>query len=581
MLSGDVPLPRESTKRGNLVEKAIGDQDGSGGARDTPAQEFDFDWVIIGSGFGGSVAALRLSEKGYRVAVIERGRRYEDRDLPTSTSDLERFVWAPSKGLYGIMRGTRFRHVVSSAQTGLGGGSLMYGGVLFRAQDGFYKDPQWRGLASWEESLSPHYTEAERMLGVQKAPWESVSMGLTKAVAERFGDADSFALAPTGVFFGAPGKTVDDPYFGGEGPARTGCTRCGECMVGCRTGAANRLTKNYLWFAEKNNAKVIAEQEVVDVVPLGGLDGSDGYRVVSEQRGGHDNLLRSEFTTRGVVFAGGAVATNELLADCKHRGSLPRISDRLGHLVRTNSESVLSVLFPKDLETWRDVTASSRAMIDGDTQIEFLTLGPNADSRGKAFTVLTGNGPRPVRLAKWVGSVIRHPRRWRATRKQAGWSTRTLQMLVMQPRDNAIRFRAKKQRSGDGYRLVSQVDRSRPAPTYIEAGHKVAAWLAERTGGVAESSVWEAFHNIPQTAHMLGGAVIGADTSTGVIDTNLRVFGYQNMIVCDAAALPANPGVNPALTITALAEYAMERVPTNGAFPGRDVGVVSSSPQRR
>lgn len=523
------------------------------------AAAHDFDWVVIGSGFGGSVAALRLAEKGYRVAVIERGRRYEDRDLPASTAD-PRYTWAPKRGHYGIMRGILFRHVVTASQTGVGGGSLMYGGVLFRAQRGFYDDPQWRGLAPWEETLAPHFAKAEHMLGVQKAPWESVSMELTKRLAESLGVQDTFALAPTGVFFGEPGKTVGDPYFGGEGPARTGCTRCGECMVGCRTGAANRLTKNYLWFAEKRGVRIIAEQEVVDVAPLGAADGSGGYRIVAARRAPDNYGERSTFSARGVVFAGGAVATNELLANCKHRGSLPGISDRLGDLVRTNSEAVLGVVFPKDIETWRDVTASSRLLLDGDTQIELLTNGPNADSRNALLTVLTGPGPMPVRWAKWMAAIMRSPRGWRMTRQRAGSSARTLQMLVMQPRDNAIRFRAKKRRSG-GYRLVTATDPERPAPTYLEVGHRAAARIAELTGGIAVSSVFEAFGNIPQTAHILGGAAIGSDANTGVIDAQLRAFGYQNMIVCDAAALPANPGVNPALTITALAEYAMEHVP--------------------
>ncbi|SDZ47669.1 cholesterol oxidase [Herbiconiux ginsengi] len=522
---------------------------------------FDFDWLVVGSGFGGSVAALRLTEKGYRVGVIERGRRYEDDDLPRSASDHERYDWNPRKGLYGIMRPALFRHVVSAAQTGVGGGSLMYGGVLFRAQPAFYDDPQWQRLGSWEATLAPHYATAERMLGVRTAPWDSTTMSLSREVAAHFGTPESFALSPTGVFFGEPGKTVPDPYFGGEGPDRTGCRRCGECMVGCHTGAANRLTKNYLWFAEKSRARIIAEQEVVDVAPLGALDGADGYRVTVESRNSAHNDVRSDFTAKGVVFAGGAIATNELLADCKHRGSLARISDRLGHLVRTNSETVLSVLFPKDLETWRDVTASSRVILDQDAQIEFLTLGPNADTQQRLFTVLTGSGSRSKRVGRWIVGALRHPRRLWAVRPQNGWSTRTLQMLVMQPRDNAIRFRAKKRRGG-GCRLVSEIDPARPAPTYIEIGHRVASWVAEQKGGVAQSSIFEAFFNIPQTAHMLGGAVIGENASSGVIDPELRVFGYRNMIVCDAAALPANPGVNPALTITALAEHAMSFVPS-------------------
>ncbi|GGO86245.1 hypothetical protein GCM10011584_08100 [Nocardioides phosphati] len=388
-------------------------------------------------------------------------------------------------------------------------------------------------------------------------------MRLTRDVADHFAARGSFAPAPVAVYFGEPGKTVPDPYFGGTGPDRTGCTRCGECMTGCRTGAANRLTKNYLWFAARAGATILPEREVIDVRPLGAADGSQGYRVTTRRPG---RLLRRDVqtsTARGVVFAGGAVGTNELLADCKGRGSLPRISNQLGALVRTNSEAVLSVLLPSDIETWRDVTASSRVIIDGDTQVEFLTYGRRADVMRLLFTVLVGEGGRWQRRLRWAGSVARHPRRWLATLR-SGWSRRTLMMLVMQPRDNAIRFQARRRRLGRGYRIVTRVDPGRPAPTYLDAGHAVARWLADRTGGIAQSSVFEALGNMPMTAHVLGGAVIGATDATGVVDADLSVFGYRNMLVCDAAALPANPGVNPALTITALAEHAMAQVPAAG-----------------
>ena len=532
-------------------------------AIEDPPQSLDFDWVVVGSGFGGSVAAMRLAEKGYRVAVIERGREYADDDLPRSASDRRRFIWAPALGLRGIMRNVLFGHVFSTAQTGVGGGSLVYGGVLFRAQDPFFSNPQWRDLADWEKELDRHYATAERMLGAATTPWESVTMTLTRDVARHFGASETFEPAPVGVFFGEPGKTVSDPYFGGEGPARTGCTRCGECMTGCRMGSANRLTKNYLWFAQKAGAQIISEREVVDVAPFGADDGADGYRITTRRPGRLLGRHTRAYTAGGVVFAGGAVGTNELLADCKHRGSLPRVSDQLGTLVRTNSEAVLSVLLPEDAGTWHDVTASSRVIIDGDTQIELLTYGRNGDFMRHLFTVLVGPGRRPRRLLRWLGAVMRHPAWWIATMR-SGWSSRTLMMLVMQPRDNAIRFKARRRRLGRGYRISSQVDQHRPAPTYIDTGHQVAKWLASRTGGIPQSSVFEAFGNMPMTAHVVGGAVIGATPSTGVVDKNLNVFGYQNMIVCDAAALPANPGVNPALTITALAEHGMSQIPDAG-----------------
>ncbi len=533
---------------------------GRGGSSETTVK-LDFDWLVIGSGFGGSVSALRLAQKGYRVAVVERGRRYRDEDLPKSAWQARRFLWAPSFGLRGIMRNTLFRHVFSSTQTGVGGGSLVYGGVLFRANPAFYEDPQWRGLARWEEVLGPHYATAERMLGVAPTPFDSPALRLTREMGQHFGAEDTFARAPVGVFFGEPGKTVADPYFGGDGPARTGCTRCGSCLVGCRVGAANTLTKNYLWFAEKRGAQILAERELVDLVPIGDPDGRQGYRVSTQRPGSWFGRDRQTHTARGVVFAGGAVGTNALMADCKHRGSLPRLSDRLGKLVRTNSEAVLTVRLAEDRKTWNDIAASSRVIIDGDTQLELLTYGPHADLMSLFFTVLVGDGARPTRIIKWLARVVGHPVQWVRTLWPFGWSRRTMMILAMQPRDNAIVFRARKRLLAGGYRLATQADPDRPAPTYIEVGHRAARWLAERTGGIAQSSIFEAFANIPMTAHVIGGAVIGADVGGAVVDGDLRVFGYQNMIVCDAAALPANPGVNPALTIAALAEHAMAQVP--------------------
>jgi cholesterol oxidase len=527
----------------------------------------DVDWLVIGSGFGGSVAALRLAQKGYRVAVMERGRRYRDEDLPSSAWQARRFIWAPQLGLRGIMRNTPFRHVFSSAQTGVGGGSLVYGGVLFRAQPRFYDDPQWARLGPWEQRLADHYATAERMLGARPVPFDSPALELTRRLGRHFGAEDTFDRAPVGVFFGAPGVTVDDPYFGGEGPPRTGCTRCGNCLIGCRTGAANTLTKNYLWFAEKLGVEIHAEREVIDVRPIGAADGSEGYRVTTRRPGSPWRRDRRTHTALGVVFAGGTTATNMLLANCKHGGSLPHISDRLGSVVRTNSEAVMAVQFPEDRGTWRDVAASSRVIVDGDTQLEFLTYGPNADMMGLFFTALTGPGSHPTRVLKWLAGALRHPRRLISTLWPRGWSRRSLLMLVMQPRDNAIAFEARKRRIGRGYRLRTRVDRDRPAPTHLSAAHKAARWVARETGGIAHSSIFEALGNQPMTAHVLGGAAVGANPQEGVVDEQLCVFGYRNLVVCDAAALPANPGVNPALTITALAEHGMAHVPPTQEEP--------------
>lgn len=531
---------------------------------------FDFDWLVIGSGFGGSVSALRLTEKGYRVGVLERGRRYRDEDLPESAWQFSKYLWAPRFGLKGIMRMSLFRHVFFPSQSGVGGGSTVYGGVLYRAKKEFFENEQWRGLGRWDQLLQPHYATAERMLGVTTVPFDSTNQQLARKLAQHFGTEDTFTRAPTGVFFGEPGKTVADPYFGGAGPDRTGCTRCGACMVGCRVGAVNSLVKNYLWFAEKRGAQILAEHVVVDVRPIGRADGSDGYLVTTQRPGTWHSRDRRSHTARGVVFAGGALGTNELLANCKHGGSLPLISDRLGELVRTNSESVLNVRLPEDRKTWNDVTASSSVHIDKDTHIEFLTYGRNADFLSLLCTLLVGKGSRVTRPLKWLGNIVLHPMQWLKSMWPVGWSRRMVMLLVMQTLDNAIRLRARKRWFGRGYRLVTEQDRDKPNPTYIELGNQAAQWLARYTGGIAQSNVLEALGNIPTTAHVLGGAVIGADDTSGVIDRRLQVFGYQRLLVCDGAAMPANPGVNPALTITALAEYAMAQIPAAVAAPAPD-----------
>lgn len=300
------------------------------------------------------------------------------------------------------------------------------------------------------------------------------------------------------------------------------------------------------------------------MAPLGAEDGSDGYRLTTERPGAWFNHDRQTHTARGVVFAGGAIGTNTLLANCKHNGSLPRVSDRLGELVRTNSETVVAVRMPEDRQSWNDVTVSSRLTIDGDTQIEILTYGPKADLYSLFFTLLVGDGNRFTRPLKWLGNILRHPVNALKSLWPFGWSRRTLLMLVMQARDNSISMRAKKRWFGRGFRIVTEEALDKPAPTFVEPGYRAAQWLAQRTGGIAQCSVVEPF-NIPSTVHVFGGAVIGKDASSGVIDDNLCVFGYQNLLVCDAAAMPANPGVNPALTITALAEFAMAQVPADAA----------------
>jgi len=530
--------------------------------RAASAGAFDYDWIIIGSGFGGSVSALRLSEKGYRVAVLEAGRRFADHEYAESSWQFRRWLWAPSLGLRGIFRLTPFKDIFIASGTAVGGGSAVYANTLYRAKPAFFENPQWRGLADWAAELAPHYATAERMLGVETVPFGSGGQELLHAAAEHFGVAQTFTRTPVGVFFGTSGEEVPDPYFGGEGPPRTGCTRCGSCMIGCRDGAKNTLLKNYLWFAERRGAVVLPEQGVVDVRPLGASDGRDGYRVTAQRPGAWLNRRRRTFTARGVIFSAGALGTGELLAQLKHGGSLPRVSDRLGELVRTNSESILAVTLPDEArKPWADVAISASIHPDADTHVELCTYGRKGDAISLLLAPLTGRGTRLTRPLMLLGQFIRHPLRSLRTLWPVGWSRRSLIVLVMQSSDNAMRFRARRRWFGRGIAIGTEQDTAKPNPTFIPLANAVAEFLARHTAGVAQSGLFEAAANIPTTAHILGGAVIGADASRGVIDIDHKVFGYENLMIVDGAAMPANPGVNPSLTITALAERAMSKVP--------------------
>ncbi len=521
----------------------------------------DYDWLIVGSGFGGSVSALRLTEKGYKVGVIEVGRRFRDEDFAESAWQVNRYLWAPFIGCRGIMRFTPFKDVFVASGAGVGGGSVVYANTLYRAKQEYFTNPQWAELADWENELDPHYATAETMLGVTTVPFESPADKYLQDYAASIGAESTFTRTPVAVYFGAAGETVADPYFDGAGPDRTGCTRCGACMIGCRVGAKNTLLKNYLWFAEEAGADVLPNLKVTDIEPLGSRDGSDGYRLHLRSPGLFPGKAKT-LTARGVVLSAGALGTNHLLANCKHSGSLPNISDQLGKLVRTNSESVLAVTLPDDsVKTWNSVAISSSIHTDKDTHIEVVTYGRKGDLVSFLFTLLTGKGTRWTRGLRLLGTAIRHPVRFVRTLWPVHWSRRTIVLLVMQSLDNAISFRAKKRWFGKGYRLGTAQDADKPNPTYIDAGNKAAEWIAQWSGGIPQSMILEATADIPTTAHILGGAPIGGDPEHGVIDSEQRVFGYENLMVCDGSAVPANPGVNPSLTICAMTERAMSKIP--------------------
>jgi cholesterol oxidase len=544
---------------------------------DSSREQFDYDWLIIGSGFGGSVSALRLSEKGYSVGVLECGRRFADHEFPRSTGDLRRYFWKPRLGMRGIFRLTTFKDVSVVSGCGVGGGSLGFANTLYVPPKPFFEDRQWAEMQDWQAALAPHYEEAQRMLGVVENPYEDPADQLLRELGEELGVGDTYKRTPVGIYFGEPGETVPDPYFGGAGPDRTGCQLCGRCMVGCVHGAKNTLVKNYLYLAEKLGARVMAERTVTAVRPLGAADGSDGYEVESVRSGAWLRRQRQVHRARGVVVSAGPLGTNKLLARCRLDGSLPRISARLGELVRTNSESILTVTVPEDYrdDLIKRVAISSSIYPDPHTHIETVTYGDDGDSMRMLYTLLVGDGTRLTRPLKLLAQIVRHPKRLGEVLFAKHWSRRTIIILVMQTLDNAIALRPRKGPFGSFW-LQTEQDPERPSPTFIPAANKAAEWFAKRTGGIAQSALTEALFNIPTTAHILGGAVIAPDPANGVVDARQRVFGYENLLVCDGSVIPANVGVNPSLTIAALAEHAISSVPAAAASYTTPAALVSS-----
>jgi cholesterol oxidase len=506
----------------------------------------DYDVVIVGSGFGGSVSALRLAEKGYRVGVLEAGRRFDAGTLPKTSWDVRNFLWAPRLGLKGIQRITLLKDVVVLSAAGVGGGSLVYANTLYRPPAAFFADPRWAGITDWAAELAAHYDQASRMLGVTEQPTMTPSDLVIRQVAEDMGVGGTFRRTPVGVFFGEPGKTVADPYFGGAGPARTGCTECGDCMIGCRVGAKNRLDVNYLYLAERAGATVHPETEVTALRPAG-----DGW-VVETKRG--------RFTAGQVILAAGALGTQRLLHAMRDTGVLPRISGRLGALTRTNSEALLGAeARSRPARPFSEgVAITSSFHPDATTHIEPVRYGPGSNAMGLLSTLLVDGGGRLPRPVKFLAQALRHPYVLARSLSARQWSERTIIALVMQTLDNSLTVR--RTRRG---RLTTGPGHGEPNPTWIPIGHEVVRRLAEKIDGFPGGTVGDVF-DIPMTAHILGGATIGDSPERGVVDAYHRVFGYAGLHVVDGSAVPANLGVNPSLTITALAERAMSLWPNKG-----------------
>ncbi|GAA4568402.1 FAD-dependent oxidoreductase [Planotetraspora kaengkrachanensis] len=514
----------------------------------------DYDVVVIGSGFGGSVTALRLTEKGYSVGVLEAGRRFEDGTLPKTSWRAGDFLWAPRLGLKGIQRIHLLRGgsgVMVLAGAGVGGGSLVYANTLYEPLDPFFDDPQWSHITDWKSELAPYYDQAKRMLGVTRNPTVTPADEVMRKVAERMGVGDTFHLAPVGVFFGAPGVEVDDPYFGGVGPRRRGCLECGECMTGCRHGAKNTLVKNYLHLAESAGATVHPETTVRSVRPIDG-----GYEVTARRTGSPRGTR--VFTARQVVFAAGTYGTQRLLHTLRAT-TLPGLSPRLGVLTRTNSEALLGFerLKVTGDKLNRGVAITSSIHPDAETHIEPVRYGDGSNAMGMLRTLLVDGGGRAPRWLKFLGAALRRPHLVPRLFNHRRWSERAVIALVMQAKNNSVTVSLR------GRRLRADPGHGEPNPTWIPAGHRAARLAAEEIGGMPGGS-WLDLFDIPATAHFLGGCAIGDSPETGVIDAYHRVYGYEGLHIVDGSAISANLGVNPSLTITAQAERAMALWPNKG-----------------
>jgi cholesterol oxidase len=515
-----------------------------------------WDFVIIGSGFGGSVSALRLAERGYRVLVLEKGRRLGPDDFPKSNWQLWRWLWLPRLGFRGLFKMTFFRHVTVVSGVGVGGGSLVYANTLPVPDDDFFRAPSWGALADWRHELAPHYATAKRMLGAVENPHQTHTDEVLREVAKDLGKLDRHRPTDVAVYFGKPGETVPDPFFGGEGPPRTGCNLCGGCMLGCRYGAKNTLDKNYLFLAERRGVVVEPDTEVTWVRPEGAPDGRDGYVIDAQQR--RDGRAQPvTYRAKQVIFAGGVLGTVDLLLKLKASPhGLPRLSQRLGHFVRTNSESLIGIVAGRrDKDLSRGIAIGSILHTDAHSHIEPVRY-PAGSGFFRLLSLPHVGGARVLtRVAQMIGVFARHPLKMLKAALVPDFAKFSVILLYMRTLEGHLRFELG--RLGMGTAL----DRG-PAPAAsIPEATELAHRIGDKLDGVPQSIATETLLGIPTTAHILGGCVMGVGPADGVIDSRHRAFGYEGMYVIDGSAISANPGVNPSLTITALSERAMTFIP--------------------
>jgi len=524
------------------------------------------DFVIIGSGFGGSVSAMRLTEKGYRVMVLERGKRFSADDFPKTNWNLFKYLWFPALRFFGIQNLTFMDDIWILSGTGVGGGSLVYASTHIKPGKFFFEAAEWSDLADWEAELEPHYQTANRMLGVVENPRFWPADYMLRDIATELGKEDTFKPTPVAIYFGEPGEMVPDPFFGGAGPDRAGCIHCGGCMVGCRYHAKNTLDKNYLYFAEKNGADIRSEANVVAIRPLYGPQPDHArYEIVYEHITDWFFKRRTIVRTQNVVLAAGVLGTVNLLLQCRDElRTLPYLSNQLGRMVRSNSEALMGVTaLEDDVDYSQGAAITSHFWIDEVTSVEPVRYPPGSSfMRTLTLPLVALNGSFWERLWRVVAAGFRKPLDFLAVRVLPDWARKNTILLIMQTLENRMHFQRGRSiwtlfRKG----LVSRRDKDEPIPAVIDAGRQVVNRFAEKAGGAPWSAMNEVLMGTPSTAHILGGCGIGADAAHGVIDARHELFDYPGMLVVDGSVIPANLGVNPSLTITAMAERAMTFIP--------------------
>ena len=520
--------------------------------------DLNYDFIIIGSGFGGSVSALRLCEKGYKVLLIEKGKWYQKDDFPKTNWNLKKWLWLPSLWFFGIMKMTFFKHVGIISGVGVGGGSLVYANTLPNPKPAFYKTGSWNGLENWETVLKQHYKTALQMLGAAKNPYLELGDNLLQKLAVQEGRGNHFEPADVSVFFGEADKTFPDPYFNGEGPERTGCNICGACMTGCRYNAKNSLDKNYLHLALNKGLKIIAENEVIGVKPIGKSDGSDGYSITFQHSTSLLNRRKTTVHSKAVIFSGGVLGTVKLLLQLK-KTTLPNLSDRVGDDVRTNNESLIfNVNLDKEKDLTKGIAIGSVYHADENSHLEPVRYGRGSGFWRTLLIPVVTEGNFFSRLFQIGTKILRHPITYFKLITVKDFSKQSIVLLFMQHLDSTLSLRK------GLFGMKSSITKGSQPKAQIPFAARLAEQYGKLVGGGKSFVVLtESVLNMPSTAHILGGAVMGANKNEGVIDKNNKVFGYENMYICDGSTISANPGVNPSLTITAISERAMSGIPEN------------------